>query len=154
MPKFKIDKNTMSSEEIHRRQQDWADYVRTRLRPEKACSKCKKTFPNTRENFAVNLTGRLLGVCVTCAPMQRTPGALRGKETCPCCENRSSLVTDRHAPAPVQVCRSCLNLINSLEASEPKTLERMEQYIAWRKRGQLARFTVGSQPQEKGASPT
>lgn len=157
MPKFKIDHKTMSPREISQRQQDWADYVRKRLRPEKTCTKCKQTFPNDRAHFAVNLQGRLLGTCVNCVPLRAKPAALRGKEICPCCENRSSLVVDRHAPAPVMVCRSCLSLINSLEASDPQTLGRMEEYIAWRKRGQLARFTVSSDaglPKEKGASPT
>lgn len=158
MAKYKIDHKTMTPQEIYQKQQDWADYVRKRLRPEKACSKCKQTFPNDRAHFSVNLQGRLLGVCVNCGPMHPKPGAFKGKERCPCCENLSSLVVDRHAPAPVQVCRSCLALINSLDASAPQTLSRMEEYIAWRKRGQLARFTLNpdrpAQPQEKGASPT
>lgn len=157
MPKYKIDRAAMSEREILQKQQDWADYVRKRLRPEKVCSKCKKTLPNDRAHFAVNLAGRLLGVCLSCAPHLPKPGMPKFKERCPCCEQPRTMITDRHAPAPVQVCRSCLALINSLDATDPQTLGRMEEYIVWRKRGQLARFTVGSDvgpAQEKGASPT
>lgn len=157
MPKFKIDHKTMTPREIYQRQQDWADYVRKRLRPEKVCSECKQTFPNDRAHFSTNLQGRLLGLCLTCAPLKTKPGAYKGKEICPCCENRRSLVIDRYAPAPVQVCRSCLSLINSIEASNDKTLERMAQYIEWRKKGQAARITLNSAvapAQEKSPSPT
>ena len=133
----------MEPREILKKQQEWADYVRLRLRPEKQCPKCKKTFPNDREHFATNLSGRLLSTCLTCAP-QKLKAGLKLKEICPCCENKTNLVTDRNAPAPVQLCRACLALINSLDSLDKETANRMAQYIEWRKKGQLAAIHITS----------
>lgn len=141
MPKYHIDYKNMDPREIMRRQQDWADYVRKRLRPEKQCAKCKKILPNDREHFATNLSGRVLTTCISCKPHTVKAG-MKLKEICPCCENKSQLVHDRHAPAPVMICRGCLNLINTLDTIDKATAARMAEYIEWRKRGQLAVLNI------------
>lgn len=141
MPTHSIDYKKDDPANIKKKQQEWADYVRKRMRPDKTCSKCKKTFPNDREHFATNLDGRILNTCIYCAP-SKIKGKLRLKEICPCCESTEHLVHDRQAPAPVSLCRPCLNTINTLACINKLTAERMAEYIEWRKRGQLAVLNI------------
>lgn len=135
MPMFKIDPQKMTTEEINQRRQQWSDYVRKRLHPTKTCAKCKQTHPNDRAHFQINDQGRLLSVCTACPPVaKRTPAQPR-KQMCPCCEKPAVLTEDKNAPAPVFVCRGCLNLVNSLEAADRATLDRMANYVEWRRQG-------------------
>ena len=132
MPMYRIDPTKMTTEEINHRRQQWSDYVRKRLHPTKECAKCKQTHPNDRTHFQTNTQGRLLSVCRSCPPVpQRSPAQPR-KRICPCCEKPALLVEDKNAPAPIFLCRGCLNLINSLEAANRPTLDRMANYVEWR----------------------
>lgn len=109
----------------------WADYMRLRRRPEKACWGCEKVFPNTLEHFAAGARGRVGVRCHAC--VAANPAPTRVKASCPCCGVFTRLVVDRHAPAPVMVCRSCLKLVNMVLATDAQTLARMEQYVEWRR---------------------
>lgn len=136
----KINYDTMEPREILKRQQAWADYVRLRLHPTKRCTQCKQSFPNTREHFGVNVNGRIIQRCLVC--LGKKPAAVHTMDACPCCGNRHRLVFDRYAPIPVRLCRRCLALINTIDATTEKTMTHIAEYLDWRKRGQQAQVIV------------
>jgi len=114
----------------------WADYMRMRRRPTKECWGCHQSFPNTLEHFAQGVRGRVGVRCHAC--VQANPVSTRAKAPCPCCGTLTVLVIDRHAPSAVFVCRACLALVNGVLAQSPVTLERLEQYVEWRRAGSAA----------------
>ena len=112
----------------------WADYMRTRRRPEKACWTCKQVFPNNRDHFAMGVRGRVGVRCLTCVTAHPVP--TRAKQHCPCCRRMTRLVRDRHAPTTfsVHVCSTCLRAVNAiLDMGEP-TRDRLMQYVVWREK--------------------
>jgi len=130
----KVDYKTMSADEIAAHKQQWADYIRARRMPEKACTKCKTSYPNDRLHFAVGPTGALRSTCHSCAGGGRGVGKRTGR--CPLCSRIGNLVMDHNAPmdpmTPMLVCQRCLTAVNFISECRPGVLANIEVYIKWR----------------------
>jgi hypothetical protein len=131
MARKKYKTNNLTADQAARA---WADYMRLRRRPTKPCWTCKQEFPNTLEHFASGRRGRVGVRCHAC--VQAHPVPTRAKQQCPCCHQEARLVRDRHAPSVqvVLVCATCLRTINAVLGMNDGALERMEQYVEWRKK--------------------
>ena len=108
----------------------WADYMRLRRRPEKACWSCSNVYHNTLEHFTAGVRGRVGVRCHACVAANPVP--TRAKSPCPCCGELTRLVLDRHAPSAVFVCRVCLRMVNDQLSASRETLDRLIQYAGWR----------------------
>jgi hypothetical protein len=128
----------------------WADYMRMRRRPQKACWSCQNVFPNTLEHFAAGKGGRVGVRCRKCVAANPVP--TRVKQNCPCCGAFTRLVRDRHAPAPVMLCSTCLRTANALLAMSTEAYDRLLQYKLWREQAHWRAHVKAAGPvREEGA---
>ncbi len=129
MTRKKYKTNNLTADEAARK---WADYMRLRRRPIKACWHCKRVFPNTLEYFADGRRGRVGVRCIECVAAHPVPTKV--KQPCPCCGELTRLVRDRHAPSQqfIFLCHGCLRAVNWNLGVSGAARGRILQYVGWR----------------------
>jgi hypothetical protein len=131
MPSKKYKTANLTEDQAARK---WADYMRLRRRPEKVCWTCHQIFPNTLEYFVSGVRGRVGVRCHSCVAANPVP--TRVKQPCPCCNEFTRLVRDRHAPSQqaIFLCTTCLRTVNAVLAASAATRKRLEKYVEWREK--------------------
>lgn len=110
-----------------------SEYRRLYRRPTKFCRSCGQEFPNTREHFALGLSGNISSTCVGCYDKPKVHLA-RGLEPCPICGQAEKLVQDNAVPhdPPWRLCRRCVmmhNMFRGLTTADAQNA--FIEYVLW-----------------------